>query len=45
MADLTKGQKAFVEYYLQTLNPQEAAILAGYPRDEAIKYGNSLLNS
>lgn len=45
MADLTKGQKAFVEYYLQTLNPQEASILAGFPRDDAIKIGNSMLNS
>lgn len=45
MADLTKGQKAFIEYYMQTLNPQEAAILAGYDRDNAIKVGNSMLNS
>lgn len=28
---------------MQTLNPFEAAILAGYPRDEAIRYGNTLL--
>ena len=45
MADLTKGQKEFIEYYLLTLNPFEAAILAGYPRDDAVKYGKSLLNS
>jgi len=45
MADLTKGQKEFIEYYLLTLNPFEAAILAGYARDEAVKYGKALLNS
>ena len=45
MADLTKNQKEFIEYYLLTLNPFEAAILAGYPRDDAVKYGKSLLNS
>jgi len=45
MADLTKNQKEFIEYYLLTLNPFEAAILAGYPRDEAVRYGKSLLNS
>ena len=45
MADLTSSQKAFLEYYIYTLNPYEAALLAGYPRDKAIKYGNSLLNS
>jgi len=45
MADLTKCQKEFVEYYLLTLNPFEAAILAGYPRDDAVKYGKALLNS
>ena len=45
MADLTKNQKEFVEYYLLTLNPFEAAILAGYPRDYAVKYGKALLNS
>lgn len=45
MADLTSSQKAFLEYYIYTLNPFEAAILAGYPRDKALKYGNSLINS
>ncbi len=45
MADLTKYQKEFVEHYIATLNPFEAAILAGYPRDDAVKYGKALLKS
>ena len=45
MAELTKSQREFVEYYLLTLNPFEAAILAGYPRDDAVKHGKALLNS
>ena len=45
MANLTKTQHDFVDYYINTLNPKEAAILAGYPTEEAEEYGRSLINN
>ena len=45
MSDLNQKQKDFVEYYILTLNPKEAAIMAGYPEEKAIKKGHSFLKN
>lgn len=43
--ELTEMQRKFAEYYVQTGNATQSAVLAGYSKDTASSQGSRLLNN